>query len=805
MAQALLQVAFKAVISYFLQGYDEQRTSRQAVKYKLKYGNSGRVDVAYTGATTPRRRLYGYFRASGLNCLPAVATNATGTRLHQVLALSDGEIQSIDAVWFNNERIAASEFAGGPIVSGTYTGQAQIYPHLGLASQSVDSTLSGQVAAWDSSHTGNGVAYVYFNYLFNPTLYANGPPVALVEGKGAKVYDPRLDTSPGAHPTTLTYYAFTTNPALILADFITWSCGGNELPANILWSDVVTAANICDEDCAIPGSTVQDRYTCSIEVYAPQTLRERDETILMLARAMLGACWFSGGKWYMRAGAYTSPVGSIGDADFAGGQVTINTSEPSSGANSFNTVRGTFVDQTENSQPKSFPEVSSSTYVTEDGEVVYTDLEIRTARSAYEAERNAIQLLRLARENLRFSATMKFRCWKFLVYDIVNVTCTDAGVSAQPCRITRTRLKPDFTVDMDFEEVASTDFSDPLTSDYLTPSLVGVPTSTSYAPNSPQNLAATGATSAIVFTWSPPLTPPVGVIYRLYEYTASTPFSSATQIGSDTAQTSIVIPKTDTTVRYYWIVAVDPATGAVSTQAPPSNGVPGGATSASASLGAVVTPGSATVDGYTSSLTTNTVTVTPTGGTPGYTYATTFTSGGSGITINNGTTASPSFTATGLAEGDVKSGTARIRVTDSAAATADVFVAVTITRLYGVTLTNTTVTSNGGTISPPAVSTYTVTSTGDIAPSPGTSYQWKNPSALASDYDVRFTLTSGTLYSGTTGTWLQLSSSQFVQGVRLPGAGAGTSTQTVTVEIRLHATPFTVLATATATLIETIT
>lgn len=804
MAQALLQVAFKAIIGYFVKGYEEQRAWRNAVKYKLKYGNAGRVDVEYTGAVTPRRRLYGYFSASGLNCLPAVSTGATGGLIHKVLAISDGEIESIDSVKFNNERILAAAYAGGPISSGSYAGYAQIFPHLGLATQLADSTLSGLVASWDGNHAGKGIAYVYFWFKFNPTLYSNGVPLILIEGKGAKVYDPRLDTSPGAHPTTSTYIAFTTNPALILADYLTWYAGGNELPANILWSDVVTAANICDEDCSIPGSTTQDRYTCSIEVYAPQTLQERDQTILMLARAMLGACWFSGGKWYMRAGAYTSPVGSIVDADFAGGKVTLNTAEPASSANSFNTVRGTFVDQVEGTQPKSFPEVSSSTYVTEDGEVVYTDLDIKTARTAYEAERAAIQLLRLSRENLKFSATMKFRCWKFRVYDIVNVTCSDAGVAGLPMRITRMRLNQDFTVDMDYEEVASTDFSDPLTSDYTSPNLVGVPTSTGYAPNAPQNLSAASATSAIVFTWSPPLNPPVGVLYRLYEYTSSTPFSSATQVGSDTAQTSLVLPKTDTTVRYYWIVAVDPATGAVSAQAPPSNGVPGGAASASTSLGAIVSPGSATVDGYTTSLTTNTVTVTPTGGTPGYTYATTFTSGGTGITINNGTTASPSFSATGLAEGDVKSGTARIRVTDSAAATFDVFVAVTISRLYGVTLTGSTVNSTGGSISP-AVSVYTITSAGDVVPNPGTSYQWKNPSANAGDYDVRFTQTGGgALYAGTTGVWLQLSSSRYVQGVRAPNQGVGTSSQFLDVEIRLHNSPFTVLATTSITLNEQI-
>ena len=89
MAAALLGVAFKVAMKYFAEGYQEQMAWRQAVKYKLKYGNQGKVDVAYTGATTPRRRLYGYFRASGLDVLPAISTSAPRSRLATIASLYD--------------------------------------------------------------------------------------------------------------------------------------------------------------------------------------------------------------------------------------------------------------------------------------------------------------------------------------------------------------------------------------------------------------------------------------------------------------------------------------------------------------------------------------------------------------------------------------------------------------------------------------------------------------------------------------------------------------------------------------------
>src|SRR5262249_38299722 len=145
----------------------------------------------------------------------------------------------------------------------------------------------------------------------------------------------------------------------------------------------------------------------------------------------------------------------------------------------------------------------------------------------------------------------------------------------------------------------------------------------------------------------------------------------------------------------------------------------------------VVSPGSATIDGYTSTLTTLAVTVAAAGGTPGYTYATTFTSGGSGISILNGTTATPSFQSTGLAEGDVKSGTARIRVSDSAAATYDVFVAVTITRNYSVIVKDDTFYAFGGSMAP-AITGYVLAIDGVVHTSPTSptngSYAWIDPS-----------------------------------------------------------------------------
>jgi hypothetical protein len=802
---SFVKLVATSAINYVINKAMQKRPTRQLQ----------RVDVEYVGSLEPRRKLYGNFRASGLNTIPAltsgidITTQAAGVWLHKLLTISDGQIQSVDAVYFNQNQILASQWtaANGRISGGPYSGYASVIPHLGLASQPADANIT-QVPGWTNAHRGDGVAYVYFNFYANNSVYPGGPPdPVMVEGRGAIVYDPRLDVSPGASPTNASYIAFTTNPALITADYLTWGAGENA--ANINWSDVVSVANTCDENCNIPdglgGTTTQKRFTCSVEVYAPLSLSDRDATIQMLARSFMGAIWWSGNKWRMRAGIYSSPAFTLIDTDFLGDVMEIDTAQPRSGGGVFNTVRGSYVDQGENTQPKPMPEVSTAAYVSADGEVIYTDVEFKTARTVYEAERNAILLNRQGRRRIIIGSVFRFKAWKLQLYDTVTVTCAKVAWSSQVARIIGLTLTPKFEVQLRLQEIASSDFTDPLVSDYLQPNSVALPVGTTYLPGTPTNLTAQALASAISFTWTPPTSAPVGVLYRLYEYSSSTPFSSAVQVGPDTPQTSLIIPRTSTTTAYFWIVAVDPVTLAVSSNYPTTNGVPAAAASASSTLGALVTPGSATISGYTSSLTTPTVTVTPTGGTPGYTYATTAISGGAGITTNNGTTASPSWSATGLAEGDVKSGSYRIRVTDSVAATADVFVAVTISRLFGVTLVDTTINATGtantgfggGT---PAIAYYTVSSDGNVYPSPGTTYQWKNPGASASSYDIRFTLNSGTIGSGTTGSWLNLGSgAQVIVKTRSPGAGAGTDTANLTVEIRDSGT---LVVLATKTLIE---
>ena len=84
----------------------------------------------------------------------------------------------------------------------------------------------------------------------------------------------------------------------------------------------------------------------------------------------------------------------------------------------------------------------------------------------------------------------------------------------------------------------------------------------------------------------------------------------------------------------------------------------------------------------------------------------------------------------------------------------------------------------------------------------GGSGTWQSGGS-ASDYEARWTTTSGTLSGGTAGSWLGLGTSRSWSRNRTDNT-AGTNTCVGTLEIRMAASPNTVLSTSTVTLEATV-
>lgn len=197
----------------------------------------------------------------------------------------------------------------------------------------------------------------------------------------------------------------------------------------------------------------------------------------------------------------------------------------------------------------------------------------------------------------------------------------------------------------------------------------------------PDDFTATGGVNGIQFRWSLPAYARLLGLLQLYEYTASTPFSSASLVWQGYAM-GYFLPKTDTTTRYYWLVLN--RDGILSIPAPATIGLAAAATSTTGALTANAFPSS--VIGYSplsgggaGTATSNSTTTTATGGTPSYSYAWTIVSSSGGtITANSPTSATTTFSASHALNGGTVSGIARCTVTDSLSATATTDVAVTL-------------------------------------------------------------------------------------------------------------------------------
>lgn len=199
-------------------------------------------------------------------------------------------------------------------------------------------------------------------------------------------------------------------------------------------------------------------------------------------------------------------------------------------------------------------------------------------------------------------------------------------------------------------------------------------------PETPDDFRATGKVNGIQFTWRLPWAKLSGII-RLYEAAHSSPFPEGNPPIWEGYDFGVFITKADLTVRDYWLVLAKG--GAESTPEPNGAGIPMAASSVTSVLTATAYPQSvarsATIGTNPRFVVSPPTTCTASGGTGPYTYAWTFYSGGTGITIDTPTFDDTTFSGSHNLDGTVMFGTARCTVTDSLSATAFADVEVQLT------------------------------------------------------------------------------------------------------------------------------
>ena len=236
------QFAVRAALGYALNALSSSTTRGNAA-------NRGYQNVNQLGTALPHQVIYGETRIGGVVFYQAITSSPDSNqdRLHRAIAFAGHEIESYEAIYFNDEKVEIG-MDGNVTSPFKFSGKARVKQHLGADDQVADSDLVAEVTEWTTAHRARGIAYLYVRFQ-DSAAFPNGVPVVTAKIRGKKLEDPRED-----QVTTV----WSDNPALCIRDYLLSGYGLNESTSDIDGDLFEEAANACDEDIA--GAK---KYTCN--------------------------------------------------------------------------------------------------------------------------------------------------------------------------------------------------------------------------------------------------------------------------------------------------------------------------------------------------------------------------------------------------------------------------------------------------------------------------------------------------------------------------------------------------------------
>lgn len=344
---------------------------------------------------------------------------ASNKEAHLVYSLSDWECEGLTGIWVNGARKSLQSLPTVGTEDARYTvegfDQNMVVKFFsGKASQVADSELvaaaldtQGQtVAPLTSAAKGFGVCYVSLKLTFDQDLYQGGMPTFLFEVKGAKLYDPRKDTTAGGSgphrwndPTTWEYSA---NPAVCALNYCLGFyrngvrlLGKGDRAVDLLMGSFIAAMNVCDET-VVDGGVVGPRYDCSVIA----TDEAEHRTALEAFRvAMAGDIVEASGITGIYAGASQVPVLTLTDDDLAADGSFTYGADITDG---YNAVSAKWTNPAIQWQFDDLPMLANVAWESDDGgERLVKELELRSVSRLGQAAR----IQKIAHEQSRMTVT----------------------------------------------------------------------------------------------------------------------------------------------------------------------------------------------------------------------------------------------------------------------------------------------------------------------------------------------------------------------------------------------------------------
>ena len=281
-----------------------------------------------SGGTNPLSIVLGRYATAGVAVCPPMSHGASNQYLTYVIALSALPIQGLSRVAVDGEyhTLGASPDADGFLpFTGRLAGKARIKVKDGtqiVADPWLIATYgSYPERPWTSAMKGLGTAYAILEFTYDRAVF-QGLPQVRFEIDGAKLYDPRADTTVGgsgaqrwADPTT---WAFTLNPAVMMYCIRR----GLPLPDGSVWgglsavtlplSSWFAAMNECDAAVALAAGGTEPQFRAGFEATVADEPAEVFEELL---KACNGAVAEAGDTCRIRVGPPGLPVHIMTDDD----------------------------------------------------------------------------------------------------------------------------------------------------------------------------------------------------------------------------------------------------------------------------------------------------------------------------------------------------------------------------------------------------------------------------------------------------------------------------------------------------------
>ncbi len=323
----------------------------------------------------------------------------------------------------------------------TYQGQynasrARVRQYLGVAGQVADPGLiSNLPGEWTSAHVGNGICYVVCEFDYDQSSYSAGLPNVSATLRGAKLFDPRAG-----------YSAWSENPAILTRGYWTHALGANVSSALVDDASVIASANISDAITQYfigpsinPIPRPAPLYTAG---YVATKDQKPQDVLTDLCMSMGGRWVITGNKLRIKAGGYTSPVASI-DNSWLTGEASVTVQPLPNRQSLFNSVQGTFADETNDYRAVLYPKQVASALVTSDGRELPLDISYMAVTKTAQAQYLSSCAIRYNRAGMTVRLPCNLKAFPLEVFDVVTLTLPRFGFVAQAFEVTDTSFTPD--------------------------------------------------------------------------------------------------------------------------------------------------------------------------------------------------------------------------------------------------------------------------------------------------------------------------------------------------------------------------